>query len=193
MEKQNSNIGRLSQQLQSGNYTAAMNTVETLSLNEAKKLDPDNFIGTATTQNYLKKGEELDKLVSNAEDIIGPFDGTWESIKGKLLKSKDGRAAEISAKIAALVAQMRNDLSGTAVTSSEATFLEPLIPSLSDTMTNFRGKIKALNENTLGQYNTVRSSVSLPEVTKEQVIDPKKRLGLYSSDIYLPKNGQLDL
>jgi len=193
MEKQNSNIGRLAQQLQSGNYTAAMNTVETLALNEAKKLDPDGFVGTATTQNYLKKGKELSELIVGAEDIIGPLDGTWEQVKGKLLKSKDGRAATISAKIAALVAQMRNDLSGTAVTSSEATFLEPLIPSLSDTMANFGSKVKALNENTLGQYNTVRSSVSLPEVTAEQVIDPKKRLILYSNDIYLPPNGQLDI
>lgn len=193
MEKQNSNIGRLAQQLQSGNYTAAMNTVETLALNEAKKIDPDGFIGTATTQNYLKKGEELSKLVSDAEDIIGPIDGTWEQVKGRLGKSKNNKAAEISAKIAALVAQMRNDLSGTAVTSSEAAFLEPLIPSLSDNMANFGTKIKALNENALGQYNTIRSSVSLPEVTAEQVIDPKKRLILYSSDIYLPANGQFDL
>jgi hypothetical protein len=193
MEKQNSNIGRLSQQLASGNYTAAMNTVETLSLNEAKKIDPDGFIGTATTQNYLKKGKELSELLVGAEDIIGPLDGTWEQVKGKLLKSKDNRAATISAKIAGLVAQMRNDLSGTAVTSSEAAFLEPLIPSLSDTMANFGSKVKALNENTLGQYNTVRSSVSLPEVTAEQVIDPKKRLILYSNDIYLPANGQLDI
>lgn len=193
IEKQNGNMGKLAQQLSNGNYMAAMNTVENLALNEAKKQDPDGYISTATTQNYLKKGKELATLVADAEDIIGPLDGTWESVKGKLGKSKDNRAANISAKIAALVAQMRNDLSGTAVTSSEAAFLEPLIPSLSDTMNNFNTKIKALDNNVLGQYNTVRSSVSLPEVNRDQVIDPKKRLGLYSNDIYLPKNGQLDI
>jgi hypothetical protein len=193
MEKQNSNIGRLAQQLQSGNYTGAMNTVETLAMNEAKKIDPDSYIGTATAQIALRKGKELKDLASNASDLIGPLDGTWQSIKGRLAKSKDPRAAEISAKITDLVATMRNDISGSAVTTGESRFLEPLIPSLSDTDTNFGAKVKALDESVLNRLNSIRSSVSLPEVTSEQVIDPKKRLILYSSDIYLPANGQFDL
>jgi len=193
MEKQSQSIGRLSQQLSAGNYSQAMNTVESLALNEAKKLDPDGFMGTNTAQNYIRKANDLSKAISDAESIIGPLEGTWETIKGKLGKSKSAKAADISAKIATLVAEMRNDLSGTAVTASEASFLEPLIPSLSDTMDNFEIKVKNLRENSLNQYNSTRSIVSLPTVTAEMVIDPKKRLQLYSNDIYLPANGTLDI
>lgn len=193
MEKQTANIGRLSQQLSSGNYEGAMKTVENFAMQEAQKLDKDGYMGTATAQNYVKKAQELSKAISDAEGIIGPLEGTWEQIKGKLGKSKSAKAADVSAKIAVLVAQMRNDLSGTAVTSSEAAFLEPLIPSLSDTMDNFEVKVKNLKGNTLNQYNSTRSTVSLPEVTEEMVVDPKKRLILYSNDIYYNPNGQLDL
>lgn len=193
MEKQTSNMGRLSQQLSSGNYQGAMNTVEGLAMNEAKKLDQDGYMGTNTAQNYLKKGENLYNLLSDAEDIIGPLQGTWESAKGKLAKSKSKRATEISSAITLLVAEMRNDLSGTAVTDSESTFLEPLIPSLSDTMDNFKVKTRSLNQNTLDRLNSTRGTVSLPEVTQDQVIDPKKRLVLYSNDIYYKPDGQLDI
>ncbi len=109
------------------------------------------------------------------------------------VKLRSAQAQELQSKIAALVAQMRNDLSGTAVTASEAAFLEPLIPDLSDKADNAQIKIKSLTDNVLNQYNTVRSTVSLPEVNAEQVIDPKKRLILYSNDIYLPANGGLDI
>lgn len=190
---QNQKIGILGQQLNSGNYKGAMETVERFAMNNAQKLDPSGYMGNATAQNYLKKGNELSTLIADAEDIIGPLQGSWENVKGKLGKSKSAKAATISAKIAALTAEMRHDLSGTAVTPSESAFLEPLIPSLSDTMDNFGVKIKALNENALSKLNTTRNSVSLPTVSAEQVIDPKKRLILYSNDIYLPDSGDLDI
>lgn len=193
IEKQNSSMGRLSQQLSAGNYMGAMNTVENLSLTEAKKLDPDNYMGTGSTQFSLKTSDDLRKLLEDAEDVLGPIEGSLERVKGKLLKSRDPRATKIAAEITKLTAPMRNQLSGTAVTESETAFLEPLIPSISDTIENINAKVDALESQALDRYNTTRSMVSLPEVTKEQVIDPKKRLILYSNDIYLPANNQLDI
>jgi hypothetical protein len=193
IEKQNQNIGRLSQQLTKGNYQQAMNTVENMAFTEARKIDPDNYMGTGAAQFALKQAKELRKVLDNAEDVVGPFDGTVEELKGKLLKLKDPRAAEISAKITKLTAPMRNQLAGTAVTDSETTFLEPLIPELRDTMANFRIKVNELESQSLDRYNSTRSIVSLPTVTTEMVIDPKKRLQVYSNDIYLPASGQLDI
>lgn len=192
MEKQTGNMGRLGQQLSSGNYQGAMNTAENLAMAEAQKLDPDGYMGTATAQNYLKKAKKLNELLVGAEDVIGPIEGTFDSIKGKL-KNKSNKGSEIAAAITQLVAEMRHDLSGTAVTQSETAFLDPLIPSNSDTIPNFKIKLKSLDEGTLGKLNSTRSMVSLPTITTEQVIDPKKRLQVYSNDIYLPANGVLDL
>lgn len=192
MEKQTTNMGRLSQQLSSGNYQQAMNTVENLALTEAKKLDPDGYMGTATAQSYLKKSQELNKLLAKPEiqELTGPISGTFENLKGKF-RSKE--AQELRSKITSLVAEMRKDLSGSAVTESESRFLEPLIPSLTDSWENLSTKNKTLGENALSKYNSTRSVVSLPTVTAEEVIDPRKRLILYSNDIYLPANGTLDI
>lgn len=186
-------LTRVGSLLANKNYKAAMDAVENMAMTQAKKLDPEGFVSTATTQNYLKKGQELTKLVKSAEEIIGPLDGTWETVKQRLGKSKNNQAAEISSKIAALVADMRHDLSGTAVTDSESQFLEPLIPSLSDNMLNFNTKVKALTDNVLSQHNSVRSLVSLPTVTSEMMIDPKKRLIVYSNDTTSRDANSLDI
>lgn len=191
-EKQTQNIGRLSQQLSAGNHMAAMNTVENLALENAKKVDPDGYVGPSTAQNFLKKSKTLEELLATPgiEAFVGPLEGTFENIKGKF---RSAEAQKLRSAITDLVKEMRKDLSGSAVTENESKFLEPLIPSLSDKWENLSQKNTTLKNGTLDRYNSVRSSVSLPTVTAEQVIDPKKRLGLYSSDTYLPKDGNLDL
>jgi hypothetical protein len=193
LEKQNQQMSKLAQLLNSGKYETAMKTVEDLAMTNARKLDPENFMGSGSAQYALKTSKDLKKLIADAEDILGPLEGTLERVKNKIAKSRDPRATAIAAKITALTAPMRNQLSGTAVTASETSFLEPLIPSLSDTVLNINEKISALETQALDRYNTTRQSVGLPMASIEQVIDPKKRLILYSNDVYLPTNNQLDI
>lgn len=190
LDKQNYAIGRLATQLASKNYKSAMNTAENLAMTEARKLDPDAYMGTNSASNYLKKTKELKALLDKSEDIVGPIQGSYQNALGRF---RGKEATELRGKIAALVAEMRNDLSGTAVTESEAKFLEPLIAGLEDTSGSFKAKVNSLEDNVLGKYNSTRSSVSLPDVTIDQAIDPNKRLMLYSSDIYSTNTNSIDI
>lgn len=170
---------KISSLIDSGNYTGAMTTVENTSMENAKKLDPDNYMGQSTAESYLKKVDAIRGALADA-GVVGYIPGGFQNILGKL-KSSD--ATKLKAAVNDLVVDMRHDLSGTAVTESEAKFLDPLIPDISDPKTNFIDKLNALQNRTLNRYNATRSSVSLPQITNvKQVWDPKSRLQLYSND-----------
>lgn len=186
-------LTRVGSLLANKNYTGAMDAVEGLAMTNARKLDPDNYLGQASAQFAIKSARDLKKSIKDAEDILGPLEGTWENVKGRLAKSKDPRAAQISADIARLTAPMRNQLSGTAVTESETRFLEPLIPTLSDNMENFSIKVNSLENMALDRFNATRQSVSLPAVTSDQVLDRKQRVNAYSGDIYSRNAKSVDI
>lgn len=178
-DKQQQLMGKVSQLMANGDYVAAMKVVENTGMANARKIDPDNYVGTSAAQSYAKKINEINKLVESYwPATIGPVSGTFQEILGKL-KSK--QAQELKSKVTALVADMRNDLSGTAVTDSEKKFLDPLIPDLSDRKTNFNVKLNALLNNVLTQHNSTRSLANLPEVEMAQLLKDSDRLKLYES------------
>lgn len=187
------NMNRVSSLLGKGNYKAAVQEAENMAMQRAKTIAGDAYFGDAAAQQYLNNAAELRNALDQAESFVGPIQGSLEWVKGKLGKAKNPKAVDLQAKIVRLTAQMRNDLSGTAVTDSEKKFLEPLIAELQDTEGNFRTKVQNIEDDVLNKLNSTRATVSLPRLSKHQVRYPAQRLNLYATEITSDNATTLDL
>jgi hypothetical protein len=182
-----SNVARL---VNSGNKAGALAVVENSALNSQKKNDPDSYVGEATPRYYTEKVKEIKDLIAGAglTDAIGPIEGSVATVFNKLPLTARAKSAKIQAKITSLVSEMRNHLSGTAVTDSEKKFLEPLIAKLSDKEGVFMAKIDELAGDSLLKHNETRKSAGLPEINSEQLVDRNKRIQVYSSGVSSDNN-----
>lgn len=175
-EQQQVIMSKVGQLLAAGNATGAMNTLENSAMNNAKKTDPDNYMGTATAQKYLANIQRVRAILDQAH--VGPISGSFQDAM-KRFKGKE--ATKLKAELTQLYASFRKENAGSAVTESELRFLDPLFASISDRKGNFQEKLDAFERQLLQRYNSTRSTVSLPEVDSSQVIDAGKRLKLYQS------------
>ncbi len=165
--------------INSGNKAGAISLIENKAMSDQKKADPDSYVGESTARYYADKVAEIKKQIEDngLMDAIGPLEGTAESISGRF---KSGEAAKVMAKVTSLVAEMRNHLSGTAVTDSEKKFLEPLVASLYDKKGIFITKLDEIKDNSLSRLNQVRKVAQLPELYEDQLLDRNKRVQVYS-------------
>lgn len=179
LDKQQQAMAKAGQLLDVGSPLEAMRYVEDLAMKSQKVSDPQNYLGVATAETYVERGRKIKALVEKYwPATLGPISGSFQQILGKL---KFNQRQEIQSSVATLVAQMRNDLAGTAVTESEAKFLEPLIPDPKDRASNFIIKVDTLLDSVLTQHNATRNAANLPEVKMQDILDAQKRLNLYSS------------
>jgi len=185
-----SHLQALSSLLDSKDYKRAMQKVENVGMKKAGELDSGGYMGDTTAKTMLENARDLKDALSSAESIVGPFSGSYQQLLGKL---KSGQAATLKAKIVNLTAQMRNQLSGTAVTDSERKFLEPLIAEITDTEANFKAKIDELERGTLNKYNKTRETGSLPTVSLQEALYPSRRLSLYAEQVTTDDVTSLDL
>jgi len=171
---QTDQMGKVSLLLNAGNEIGAMKTVENLSMNNAKQLDPDNYMGQSTAETYLNRISRVRALFK--EGGVDVITGTFSNMLGKL---KGPQAARIKAELAQLYAQFRKENLGTAVSESEAKFLAPLMTDISDKKANFGEKLDTFERGVMDRYNATRSSVSLPVTKIDEAINANKRLNLY--------------
>lgn len=181
--QQSDYMGKVSLLLNNGNEIGAMKTIESLSLQKAKQDDPDNYMGTATAQNFLTKIQRIREIMKEAgivDTVGGPIEGTYQNLLGRF---KGKEATKLKGEFVTLYAQFRKDLLGSAVTPSEEKFLEPLLASITDKKGNLMEKMNTFERNVLDRYNTTRSSAGLPTVTTGDVLDDNKRLKLYEEKL----------
>lgn len=171
-------ISEVSRLINEGNKTAAISKIENILMEKAKKADPDAFIGEATVKTATTRANILDSYIDKLDKSpIGVVKGSMEKF---LRGMKSNEAQQIATQVTFLVAEMRNRLSGTAVTDSEARFLADIIPSLSDTPDNFMTKLQALKTQPLIELNSVRSVYELPSLDEVSLQDKNARIKLYS-------------
>jgi len=175
LDMQTQLMGKVALLLNNKNYKGAMTAVENQAMNNAKKLDPDNYMGTATVNTYLTKVEKIKSLL-NEGGVVGFISGNFQNLLGRI---KGTNATQIKSDLTSLYAQFRKEYLGSAVTPSEEKFLAPLLADISDTKGNFLEKLNSFERNTMYKYNSTRSSVNLPEVGVDQITSPDKRLNLY--------------
>lgn len=164
-------------------YGAAITIIENKLLDGQKKIDPESYVGETTPKYYVSKVDEIKKLIEQGGlmDAIGPLEGSAASVFGKVPLFRRKEAAKIQGKVTSLVAELRNHLSGTAVTDSEKAFLEPLIASLSDKKGIFMDKLNEISTNSLTRHNAVRKSAGLPELDEKTLLNKKLRTSLYEN------------
>ena len=186
----------LARLINNGSDAQAVQRVEQIVYDRAKQVESESYIGEFSAKYAVEKGKKVRALIDsmNAEgaDVksgflgigqtsteapIGVVKGTMENWLGRF-RGEDATA--LRSTITNMVAEMRNRLSGTAVTDSEAAFLEPLIPSLSDSPANFIKKLEQLESDPLLRLNTIRTSFNLPTLTDKTLLDNQARVGLYS-------------
>jgi hypothetical protein len=171
-----STISRL---VNNNDYTTAINNVENFRL---KQVDT-NLDGTNTYNLIFKRAGELkDDLAEIDPDMLGPFDGRVFPVTKGIFGNEEKyvKTQRFAGKLAQLVAAMRNRLSGTAVTETEAAFLEPLIAGLEDQPAIVGAKIDVMKEGAKDEINNFRNSAGIPKLKKDsQVLDYGERKSLY--------------
>ena len=186
----------LARLINNGSDAQAVQRVEQIVYDRAKVVEADSYIGEFSAKYAVQKGQEVRGLIDsmNAEgaDVksgflgfrqtsteapIGVVSGTMENWLGRF-RGED--ATRIRSAVTSMVAEMRNRLSGTAVTESEAAFLEPLIPDLSDSPKNFMTKLAQLETDPLLRLNTIRTTFNLPVLNDNTLLNNQARVGLYT-------------
>jgi len=158
----------------------AIRKVESFVYEKAKKQEGDNYISEASVRATVSKANELNALLQeldkDGKNPIGNFQGTITDWLGRF---KGKEAAQVKAKITTLVANMRKDLSGSAVTPSEMQFLVPIIPILGDSAENFAVKTAELKDSPLKQLNAIRESYGLPPIDEKSLQNFDEKVSLY--------------
>jgi len=161
-----------------GNYVGAVTKLENQVMENQRKVDPEGHVGESTTLYYVNKATQINKTLDDAGffNSVGVFGGTFSQALGRF---RSPQAAKIRAEVTSLVSELRNHLAGTSVTDSERSFLEPLIPALSDKLPTFRTKLNELPTNSLSKLNSVRSTAGLPMLDQAALKDKRRRIPLY--------------
>ena len=185
-----SQIGEVARLINNGNQTTALSKVESQIMNIAQESNPDSFISEGATRIAVEKTRDLTNLIDELDQSpIGVAKGTFSEWIGKF---KGKEAQRIKTDVTSIVAEMRNRLSGTAVTENEQRFLEPLIPSLNDSPQNFMIKLNKLRTSPLLELNALRSIYDLPTLNERSLLDLNERVRLYGSTELKPAASELD-
>lgn len=171
------NLSGLSRLINQWSHTEAVRKIENSVLSEHNKDGLGNEkIREDKVITAVERAKELRELIEKWVESVGPVDWTLERWVGKF---KWEEAQVISTKITTLVAQMRNELLGSAVTPSEWLFLEPNVPDLSDKAENILIKIWNLESEPLREFNNLRRSAWLKPLDQSQLLDDNLRLWIY--------------
>jgi len=172
-------ISEVARLINQGARDKAIVVLENAAYKNAKQNLGDDYISESTVSYSNAKGREVEMELARlgSELPVGVVKGTMEGWLGRF---KGEEATRINAKVKSLVAEMRNRLSGSAVTPSEEKFLESLIPKLSDSPANFVQKINELRTNPLTKLNRERAQYGLPEIDRHQLFNRAARVRLYS-------------
>lgn len=184
-----SDLSRIGSLLSRRNYTAAMNATENVAMNKAKELAGETYFGSVPADTYTRRIDRIKQLMQKG-GVVGFVEGNFNNLLGKI---KGPQAAEIKAELKQLYQTFRKENAGVAVTPSEERYLNDLFADINDTKGNFITKLDVFQTGLLDRYNATRGVVSLPRVRVVDVLDPASKLQLYSADILIPQNGQIDL
>lgn len=170
-------LSTMSDFINNWNNGQAIRTMETAIIEDIPK---EQLINESTVAFTRDRVNELLKFIWEAEKnpAIWPIEWQFDKWLGRF---QEAWASQIQTRITELVAEMRNRLSGTTVTESESSFLEPLIPDLVDGKDKFLFKIERLKDVPLQELNTLRESVWLPKINESMAgqLNYSDRVKLY--------------
>lgn len=179
-------LAELSANINNGQYEKAMVLVENGNLENAE----GSLAPLVDAQEMIR---QINRIVVFLDEVpaerLGAFDGREfrvERFIGKdlaatdqLEKNEKVKVQQLETALVALQATIRNKLAGTAVTASEAKFLDPILADILDQPAIIKTKIEVLRTNVVSAHNSARAQVALPMVDESQLLDNELRLELY--------------
>ena len=161
--------------MKNGDVATAIKSMESAYMKE--KSDGNVKFREGTTLNAVRSANELEALSKKFEGKYGPISGRWEALKTKFKNNPEAQA--LLSRMTVLTSKMRNELSGTAVTSSEGVVLDPIIVTLNDPQGNVVEKLAALRDAAINGYNAEREAVGLPRLDEKALLSGKERVKAY--------------
>jgi hypothetical protein len=121
----------------------------------------------------ITKNKDYFDKDGNIKESLRSYLGNYDTLENKYaIKTPWGSnnadrqvAQKLAGDLSALMAAYRNQISGTAVTESEAKYLEPLLASVEDQPETIQSKLTAVHDNFGTSINTRRTSAGLPEIS----------------------------
>ena len=159
-----------------GDYLGAINTTESAKLRQAvdKDYSPDRV-----ETNLRMVGKALDLIAIHGENV-GKVQGNFFRLSAGLgLNTQD--TVEIESLLTWMIAPVRNQIAGTAVTENEEIFLEPIIPQITDPEENLKAKLNTIQFAYLTGYNSSRTVNGLVKLEMKDIMDPLGKVRLYES------------
>lgn len=198
--------GDVAKYISEGKYADAITRVENSLMAQVKKDAPDDYIAENGALNLVTQTNSITDIINKLNSMpeasvtakglagtlqslwnntlgqkgnpIGNFTGTFQEWIGRF-KSKD--ATDVASKTVQMLAAWRKNISGTAVTDNEKKYLDDAMPALSDTVPNFMSKLNSFKDVVMQKLNNSRSTVQLPAITEESLLNKNKRIALYGS------------
>ena len=168
----------LSDQIQRWNITGAVNKVERNIESQMKTNEWDNYISKSKVENIVWQSTDVANFLQKNWWVWRARKYTdmtfsnmlWDKFFNNYFTTD---SKTLSTKVTNLVAKMRSEMVGTNVTEAEEKMIEPLIPSVDDTVSVFMMKLQNLQEEPLRQLNNVRENYSLPTLDYNSLFDTR--------------------
>lgn len=171
----------LARLINSGKDGLAIQKAEDMAYKASKDIDPDNFISESAVKITTQQVNDLVSLLEGEGllEEVGTFEGTITKLLTKKLRG--ARETEVLNRVQNLVAQIRKDLAGVAVTPTEMRNLEPLFPDIDQPASSFMVELNNLKTIPQLKLNQVRRDRNMPIINEEQLFDRNLRTPLYSN------------
>lgn len=169
----------LARLINTGQDAAAIQKAEDIAYQAAKDLDAEAFTSEAATRIATQQVNELIELLDEEGllEEVGTFQGTITKLLTRRLRG--AKETEILNRVQNLVAELRKNFAGVAVTPEEMRQLEPLFPDIDQPAASFMVELNNLKTIPLLKINQVRDERNMPVISEEQLMDRDKRVVLY--------------
>ncbi len=168
--------GDFARLINSGNKEAVVSKLESAILKGTKVKEELEPLARYMGQFGDTAVSEINAMISK----LGIVAGNWNKVAKKVVKSEDFQ--KLSSDLAALTAEWRKSMVGTAVTENELKFIDDLVASTKDNPFNAIAKIKSLQDMSLQKLNANRQTYNLPTLDKNSLYDMSARVKLYGGD-----------
>lgn len=173
--------GIISTHINRGNMKQAISETENSLLS-----DVDNKLqSTIFTTEVVTQADNIRKILRDTPvSKLGKIDavtGKWKSATG-LIGANEIKAQELGTAITTLMAKYRNNMLGSAVTDSEAKFLDPVVTSLKDQPETFLTKLDGFERSIINSNNAYRRQKRLPELDRYEILNEDLKRNAYTRE-----------
>lgn len=179
-------LAEVSAAINNGNPTQAMTTIEKAKLDDvdlffASMDDASSFVGAINEAERIMNDPEFN------DSFLGSWDGRQfqaERFLGRDANNKERQLLQrLETQLAIINSPIRVSVAGTAATDAEMQKIQPFQTDIRDNPQTMKTILNQMQTAILQFHNAARDQRGLPTVTEEQLINNKKRLNLYKSQV----------